>query len=126
MRLQILFLVAVVIFMTGSNGFPTGAATNQATLSTVTAHDTRSLSQSDSTNKLRGAGDAVENEERGIFTTAKFMLWLKRGVDPEEAYKRLHLPRTYDYAPDHKNWKKMQKFYEMWLNKMAAKKPPTT
>ncbi|KAF1790973.1 hypothetical protein GQ600_26629 [Phytophthora cactorum] len=75
-------------------------------------------------NKLRGA-DSEADEEKGIFTTAKLKLWLKLGVGPEKGYQKLHLPRNHAYAPDHKNWGEMKQSYNLWLNKMAAKKPPT-
>ncbi|KAG6962307.1 hypothetical protein JG688_00008666 [Phytophthora aleatoria] len=102
MGLYNIFLVTAIILIVGSHGLPATAADDQAKLPTMTAPDTapsvRSLlSQSDGTNKLRGADNmSGQDEERGFFSTAKLKLFLKLR-------------------------EQMKTYYNMWLNKKTAK-----
>ncbi|KAG2776195.1 hypothetical protein PC129_g14963 [Phytophthora cactorum] len=88
MGLYNVFLVTVIILVVGSHGLPTTAANDQAKLPTMTAPDiapsVRSLlSESDGTNKLRGADNTSgQDEERGFFSTAKLKLFLNLRLSP--------------------------------------------
>ncbi|KAK1932280.1 hypothetical protein P3T76_012274 [Phytophthora citrophthora] len=124
MRLLICFLAIVYTFVSIVDGndqvSPTGISSPGAGSSRSTEHS--SIYNKRNEKNLRSE---EEDEERGILTKARLELWLKLGYSPEKAYKKLKLPLNIDDAYKFKNWEQMKQFYTMWLNKMAAQKPPT-
>ncbi|KAK1932285.1 hypothetical protein P3T76_012279 [Phytophthora citrophthora] len=127
MRLLVHVFVIVFILIAVIDGNPTTDQVNPFGISSPDAasiQGTEETTVHDKSNE-RNLRSGKEDEERGILTNAKLELWLKLGYSPAKAYKKLNLPKNIADAYDLKNWEQMKQFYAMWLNKMAAQKPPT-